>query len=481
MAGTWSIKRYHLDCDLLWHMKIGEDMLESGKIFFENTYTWLSNTYWSQQEWLFDIFLYFIVSLTGIIGFYAIHLIPQFTLIFASIKKNKYHYSFLAVVFFFLLATKLSFNNANRPQEFSSYFFILLMFLYNKTYTFKPIIYFSIGVFISNFHCGASVPMLVMICLLFALDILFSVVLKDQTPIKYRIRFFLQYVCCIFAFVAGLLVNPYGPMQFIDMARVKSMNAAAYINEWKSYASSDYMIWIMLLLIVCGFGYGVKKHNFDKSSLIELSILLAFLVLSFVSVKGIIIFFYLFVAYGYKYIDEMIYDCVNQTRLRFPKYQLQYRRFMFYVCFFISLSFAMLVAVYNQESIDHLINSKKEYYASDSVIKELRRISDRHDDFRLLNGYVTGNYLLYYDIPVFIDTREFPYAKEFGYSTAVDDFFETDIYDFNKLDEFFHKYKFNYVLCTPEYDVSLYLENRDDWEIIYSDDENNMSIWGLVK
>ena len=57
------------DTDLLWHYKLGEQIVRTGKISKENTFTWQKGTVWNQQEWLFDVLFYEIIFRTGIPGF----------------------------------------------------------------------------------------------------------------------------------------------------------------------------------------------------------------------------------------------------------------------------------------------------------------------------------------------------------------------------------------------------------------------------
>ena len=67
----------NLDADILWHYKLGEEIIKNGNITLANNFTFLSNTEWVHQEWLYEVILYNIVSVSGLIGFFALCVINR--------------------------------------------------------------------------------------------------------------------------------------------------------------------------------------------------------------------------------------------------------------------------------------------------------------------------------------------------------------------------------------------------------------------
>lgn len=488
---NWSMSKSYFDTDLLWHMKIGEDIIKQHTIFLNNTYSWIDGTLWTQQEWLFDVILYTIVSVFGMAGFYAMHIIPQFMLIGVSIKKHSYHFDMLAPLLFLLMYIKLPFNNINRPAEFSTYFFVLMVYLYDKNFKLKPLVYFLCGIFISNFHCAAAVALLVLMGLMFASDVILNRLLIKQDTDKVNARFMLQYILSYAMFLCGLCFNPYGIKQVISMFGVMNLSSTKYINEWKSFCTNEYVVWIILFAIAYSFGYALYKYNWNRLEIIRIIAMSAFLVLSLTSAKAFIMFFYLFIAFGYKYVDDMIYDLCQ--KMHFKKYfkfknihfcwpdKLPYKNIMYVstMCWCIMFTTFLWNAKYY--SFDSFASSVRNDYATDGAIAYLKQANAKNsDDFRLLNGYVTGNYLLYYGVPCFIDSRQIPYASESGYTSAVDDYFDTNANNFDAMDDFFAKYDFNYVLSNNEYGINNYLQQRHNlWVLDYSDDYGNY-IWRYI-
>lgn len=496
LSGKWSMTRANLDSDLLWHLKIGEDIFETGKIALENSYSWIKGTLWTQQEWLFSVILYGIVSMFGIYGFYALHIITQYSFVGLCIHKNKLHFDLLALIIFSMAYWWLPLNAPNRPAEFSTYFFVLMVFLYDKQFKWKPVIYFICGLFLANFHCGAAVPLLALMALMFLADALLNILLlkRNSKPTTMTKRFIVQYVISCICFISALFINPYGYKQVVNMFGVMNLNSTQYINEWRPFCSDNYFLWIVLCLMAYSIGYGLKKHNWDKDEIIRALCMSAFLVLSFASIKAFIMFLYLYWMYGYKYLDEMIYDVLQQFNLTsgvkikkmtlsWPE-KLPHKKGMYIYSFLIAIAFGIITACYNGVSIDDLIAQYRDNYASEGTVEYLKKASSEAEitgeGFRCLNGYVTGNYLLYFDVPCFIDARQQPYSQEFGWSSAVDDYFGTDVYDFAAMNDFFAKYDFNYVLSNDEYGINMYMQTlASSWTLDYHDGDGNY-VWKRI-
>ena len=110
---------------------------------------------------------------------------------------------------------------------------------------------------------------------------------------------------------------------------------------------------------------------------------------------------------------------------------------------------------------DNYINPK--YYPV-SAVKYIKKNIDL-DDFRVYNGYNYGSYMLFNDIPVFIDSRCDLYLNEFNNVNIFND--TVDI--FNNYNEVFDKYKVNYVLINNDSILYKLLNLDDNYIEEYSD------------
>ena len=86
---------------------------------------------------------------------------------------------------------------------------------------------------------------------------------------------------------------------------------------------------------------------------------------------------------------------------------------------------------------------------------------------RLYNGYDYGSYLLFNDIPVFVDSRSDLYMPEFnkGNSQFMD---AMKIIPDYKLILF--KYDFTHLLLTRDSNLNRILENLDEYQVVKKDD-----------
>ena len=119
------------------------------------------------------------------------------------------------------------------------------------------------------------------------------------------------------------------------------------------------------------------------------------------------------------------------------------------ICTFISLF------VFN---ISNLRTSPKKII-SDKAISVLRKENPK----RLLNYYDYGGYLIYKDIPVFIDGRADLYSL-YNYEDYLD--IDNLSYGYDKL---LKKYKFDYILMPKKSGFSTYLNESSEYDLIYSD------------
>jgi hypothetical protein len=298
----------------------------------------------------------------------------------------------------------------------------------------EPFIYYAIGIFIANFHCGAAVPLTITLLLLIAIDVFLSFCFDESIP-----KSFISQLISTSLFIIGLCFNPYGLKQVVNMFSVMSLKSTSNISEWKPFQSNSYVTWVFLFLIAYSFGYALRKKikSNERNDLRTICVLSAFLVLACVSGKAFIMFYYLWIIYGAVYLSEMIYDvgvCMNFKKEWFiEKLEYDFTKPLFrsklpsiFILLFMIL-FATISFTIDKTSMCNFIQQSSTQYIDGETIDYLN--ANVPNDAKLLHGYSTGNYLLASDISVFIDTRQQPYCAEFGWSTALDDYFDTNIYD----------------------------------------------------
>ncbi len=138
--------------------------------------------------------------------------------------------------------------------------------------------------------------------------------------------------------------------------------------------------------------------------------------------------------------------------------------------------------VYNKKIDESYINS------SDYPVDAANWINENLDvsKLKLYNEYNYGSYLIYRNIPVFIDSRADLYAPEFnnveGYANAGDDIFN-DALDIPSLsrgyEKIFEKYGVNHVILYSNAKLALLLDEDEGYKELY--DDGNFKIYERLK
>ena len=74
----------------------------------------------------------------------------------------------------------------------------------------------------------------------------------------------------------------------------------------------------------------------------------------------------------------------------------------------------------------------------------------------------------------FVDSRQWPYAKELGSCDAVDELFYilSNPLDYNAIDLFLEKYQFDYIWCANGLALDNYLASCPEYELVIVDPGN---------
>lgn len=122
---------------------------------------------------------------------------------------------------------------------------------------------------------------------------------------------------------------------------------------------------------------------------------------------------------------------------------------------------------YNSSYIDE---SNYPVDAADWLNSYIEENNISKDDFHLYNGYNYGSYLLYQNIPVFIDSRAEPYSPEFNKDIYVfDDYMDIQSVE-KSYTEIFEKYDINYAIVNQTSIENTYMKEDENCEELYSDE-----------
>ncbi len=449
------------DDDILWHYKLGEEIIRNKSISMVDSFSWQENLQWIQHEWLYDILIYFVLSIGGMTGYILLYMLGMFCLFyfggFINKCKSKIGYLFVAIV----SCVAIPKNTGNRPSEFSIWLIVAFIYLYRKeiNYKFKYILWFILGVFAANFHGGIIATSCILLFILFAVDFFWDVrdyLYKKKFDVK---RFLLRFAQIPVLFI-GALINPGGVHLHIASLKGPFLETSRHISEWQPW-KMNYFSAFWVVLIIFTMGYSFYKYGLTRKNAQIVALCCATAILSFSSARGGLVFLYVWLLFAYPYFEELVKDVYGSSS------KFTWRPGV--PAAIISAAVLVYCILSNQP-----FNQTFYEYAMTGRSQKVFDYMKENVDGKILNAYSDGNFLIYNDIKCFIDSRQWPYAKEMGNNSSVDDYLDATE---NGFDNLFEKYNFEYVYCTEELDIKKYLSERNDYEIVIEDSETNESIW----
>lgn len=430
------------ECDYFWHIKAGEYMVKNNTILTHDVFSWfVTGKYWFSHEWLFEKVLYNLLNIFGNLHIYVYCFILFFTLLLSIFVPNRKEYlknipfcmlwfSFSAILFFFLQA---------RPHLITYVLISLLLYILfdlyknedsNKFY-FIPII----SLIWVNVHGGSS-SLVYIFPIIFFLCGIFSFKSSKIENTDYSRKKLIKYMLSIlFAFIP-LFINPHGyKMVLYPYQNMNNSVMLESISEWHCSdlnSISHYPFFVLAFLIFMIMFFSKKKIR-----LIDALIFLFGLYLGLKSIR--------FWPFIYIFMSHSIFYYISPRKVDKGTDKV----FIILICLFLG------VFCLNKS---HLKLSPTKVI-SDKAIDVLKKENPK----RLLNYYDYGGYLVYKNIPVFIDGRADLYS-EYNFEDYLD--ISNASYKFTK---YLKKYNFDYILMPKKRGITTYLSKSNDYNVIYSD------------
>ncbi len=452
------------DVDLLWHIKLGEEIFANKCVSLYDSFSWQRGLIWYQQEWLFDCFIY-LVSLLPDLCFELLFVINSTLMILLGMWYSKPSSKMCYTLFGILVFAFVPANHGNRPSEFSVWIVLGILFVLMGSLSVlkKCLLLFLFGVLIANFHAACILPLFGFGVILFISEIILC--MRGMGEKKRLIEIPLSYV----AFVIGSFVGPCGIKLYSHLMVNTGTRTTQYISEWLPWKPGvvGFLI-VVVSLAALFFSFPVIWK--DAKQFRFLFVWLGGLGLTFMhGGKGGIFLILFSLFFLYPYLELLVNYCIPDIACL--------RTYGFILFFFISIGYAFIFG--GREYTPFYVQSDN--YIPGPVITELKRgYEEKGEDFRVFNAYLAGNFLIWHDIPCFIDSRQVPYVSESEGGGSVDDYFEllyTSSFSPSVYDRFFDKYDFTYVLETTELNISEYLAYRGDYERLMSFDSSDISLW----
>lgn len=456
------------DTDLLWHYKLGEQIIRTGKISKENTFTWQKGTVWNQQEWLFDVLFYELILRTGIPGFvfaYAAVILGG-ALICCHIAKPGHRYLFLLAYGICFAASE----TGGRPGDSSVFLFLIFLVLYEKAQRLrtKLLCMAGIGIFMANYHAGNIMVMAAAWALLMFTDWLLD--LREKKVNGTRIR---RDFLCLAMFCASSCISPIGGYGLVFAAKhILGTQSTKYISEWQPL--SCYLpIAIFYCVILVSLGWKIAGTDFERTIFRHSVLCAAFCAASLASKRCVCLFSYSWLIFCSSSSYEMIllFAKVQGGHL-LPSLRIRHRGTAAAAAAAVA-GVCAAVAVWCMKKVP-TFTYYADLQASKPILEEIE--STVKPDSRIFAPYCINNILLYHDIPVTVDARQIPYDSENNHSIM--DYLHSSRGSAKECRSYIAKYDFDYIWTDDQWTLmDAALENSAQYEKVLVDKDTEQTLW----
>lgn len=380
------------DTDVMWHYKLGQYIVNHGRLPTKAILTFQHNLPQMCHEWLYDIYAYLVIKYLNIT---ILILLPVALAVYLIVKYNTIN-NILAIC---LIAVTLMIPNYGRPGDYSA---VIIMYAIMRAQKNKSL--FLPTVLLANIHGGVLIEM-------------FLVILADLIAKFYDQKLYGQKITKkdfynIPQVILGSFINPYGwkiwQYMYLMMTVDKDASGRSMISEWQPGTFDILYAFIFLIIMICI----AKDVN----------------VLAIVYTSMFFIGFTMYVRYEYSlFLIACLVGAKSINKVfndYFPHEKVGIKKLPLLTLFGATgLVFALIytnpfkpyeTAVYASDTNG---TTKRE---SQQIPKAINYIKKHH----LTNVYIPYNYASYFmmkDVPVFVDPRCDPYMKAFGGNESLKD------------------------------------------------------------
>ncbi len=454
------------DCqnDLFFDLKTGETILKYG-VDFKDHFSFIPNLIYLYHHFLYDILIYYTFKFFNYSGVFLTFLLV-FSALGITIFLTNYKYSKSRILSLLISLVTLLIMNiflTNRVQSITYLLFYLEIYFLNNLYNtgkWRYSIYLIIiSILIANMHMPLWILAIIFI-LPFMVEYLFSktkilkTLFSSRVVIK-KVKNEKRWLITVFLLLFTGFLTPFKYYPYTFFITALGNKDYLFIAEMLKTVFIDYkyMLFLFCLMIVLGYVLKLKMKMRDFTFLIGLFLF------STIANRNIAFVYLFYPTIMLKIIIEN-YDIKKIFNLSFKNPLNNY------VCLSLILIILGGGYIYFLKRLD-LANFDyqiKEDYPYQSV-KYIKENLD-YSNIKLFNEFNFGSFLLYNDIPVFIDSRAEVYNKKFnGGKDIINDYLDTD--KFNKYKSVFKKYNFDYALIYNGSNLYNYLINDNDFKPIY--------------
>lgn len=448
--------------DTFYTVKVGEAILEHG-IDMKDHFSWHELAY-TYPHWLFDIIIYKIHEAGGLNALYITNILTFIVIgisfYFINLKRNKSY--FLSLLFSILAVIMLARFVTMRAQLITYLLFLIEIFFIEqfldkgkKSYIAGLLI---ICILIANLH-AAVWPFYFILMLPYLFEYVIAAI-NDKIKNKPQLGVFTEkleleknkniktlFIIFIISLSLGLL-TPIGDVPYTYFIKTMQGDTMEYIEEHKP------LMLVQNLFVVGYLAIMLIPLIFTKVKirLADLAMMGGLLLMSFISIRHIAFLGII----GMFYLCRLISN-IGKIKTNKPlDFELPW-----YGIFVVTITILVTsIFVYN-------VNSKEEFIDENTYpVQMVNYMKENLDmeNIRLYNEYDFGSYLIYEDIPVFIDSRSDLYTKSFNNKT---DIFNECMKITENYGRIFKKYEITHILIYKDTYLNQILAASSNYELVH--------------
>lgn len=432
--------------DTLWHIKLGEYIVNNRGIPTYDTFSIHNNLSFMAHEWLFDVIIYSINNLLGLFGIYLLPLICSviaFAICVFYDKKNSYQKGVLLLVLVLVGLHKYTYAI---PDTIAALLVLLnnIIYLSKMKLTNKIILNLALCILLVNIHGGMMTVLLIESLIFIVIDIVYA---RSFNPSKYK-----DHLAIYISGALCSLINPYGMRIYTYGFNMTSSNATKYITDWQRYYFPNiFSIIVFGICIVSIIFMNKDLQKYDKLAVTKLTLFCFWVAATLYYSRSINLLLYFFLIFESNYVVILFEKITSKLKLKV----------ITKVCLIIFSTILVVPAVMDfvknsQYSLDYARNSM----VSNKMIKLLE--NSKHNVY---NDFDLGGYLIFYNIPVYVDGRVDPYLNKYGDMDIFTEY-EESLYDTKLMDSLVEKYNFRYVLIKNNNKALAVFIANPKWKIV---------------
>ena len=442
--------------DTFYTIKIGKYILTNGIDMLDHFS--MHNLPYTYPHWLYDVLISLIYSLKGFTSLYIFNIfcfIIISYLMFYFINKN-IKSKFISLIFTILSILILSSYITTRAQVIS-YIVFILEYIFITNYLKKPNKFYLFGLIIlSSILCNIHVavwPFYFIVFLPYIAEYIIAKLFKRKTIFKFieinenkntKYLIITMFLSIIPGFLTPIKDTPFTYLIYTMMG-----NSQSFIQEHLPPDIPKLIILISFSLII------ILLSVINKIKAHQLFFVLGLSFMAFSSDRHIA----LYTIFIFPILADLFNQIFIKINIDIDNYTLKYLLSNIGIII-ITIILLILTGLFIYFNKDEKYYSEEDYpiQATNFILNNLD-----YKNIKLLNEYNYGSYLLFYDIPVFIDSRADLYTKEFNHKQDIfQDYMDKD---YNYI---IKKYNITHIISQKDSNLYSFIKNHN-YNIIYED------------